>query len=156
MIDTIIEGTTFLNIEEEHYNISYKRLCPSSEGQKKKDVVFPTMWELFVWSAVLGYINKCPRKIEKRVSNPPFRWQVIKLSHQQMLLILAVESKGSFEILKDRDQLKSNIEEHSNGGLYLMHKSIALDHLAYRSIESLIYEIQNRVGNSTLSEIRKE
>jgi hypothetical protein len=58
---------------------------------------------------------------------------------------MAVESTGSFEILKNRDELKTNIEHHSNGGLYLMHKAIALDPLAYRNIESLIYEIQERI-----------
>ena len=145
MSDTVIEGTTFLNIEEEHYNNSYKRLCPSPEGMQKKNVVFPTMWELFVWSAILGYSNKCPRKLGKRYANPPFRWQVIKANHQQLLFIMAVENHGNFEILKDRDRLKNDIEEHSNGGLYLMHKSIALDPLAYRNMESLIYEIQERI-----------
>jgi len=145
MLDTIIEGTTLLNIEEDHYNISYKRLCPSAEGMQKKDVVFPTMWELFVWSAILGYINKSPEEIKKRSPNPPFRWQVIKPHHQQLLLIMAVGSTGNFDILKNRDRLKSNIEEHSNGGLYLMHKAIALDPLAYRNMESLIYEIRDRL-----------
>ncbi len=149
MLDTstIIEGTSFLNIEDEHYTISYKRLCPSAEGLQKKDVVFPTMWELFVWSAVLGYINKCPEPIKKRYTSPPFRWQVIKSNQQQILIIMAIESTESFEILKDRELLRKNIEEHSNGGLYLMHKSIALDPLAYRNMESLIFEVQERIKN---------
>ncbi len=142
---TLIEGTSFLNIEDEHYNISYKRLCPSVEGKQKKDVVFPTMWELFMWSAVVGYINNCPEPIKKRYASPPFRWQVIKPHHQQMLIIMAIENTESFDILKDRELLKNNIESHSNGGLYLMHKSIALDPLAYRNMESLVFEIQERI-----------
>ena len=145
MLETIIESTSFMNIEEEHYNISYKRLCPSPEGKQKKDVVFPTMWELFVWSAILGYINTSPKAITKRYSSPPFRWQVIKHHHQQLLIIMAVENSGGFDILKDSDELKNNIEAHSNGGLDIMHESIALDPLAYRNIESLIYEIQGRI-----------
>ena len=42
------------------------------------------------------------------------------------------------------EELKKNIEIHSNGGLDLIHKEMALDPLAYQNTESLIYEIQKR------------
>lgn len=141
----MIEDTVFLNIETFHYENSYKRLCPSESGKKQKDVVFNTMAELFVWSAILGYKNKKSTPIKQRYAVPPFRWQVIKEPNRKLLLVMAVESVDSFEILKDGEALKKNIEEHSNAGLDIMHETMALDPLAYINIESLIYDINHRL-----------
>lgn len=134
----MIEGITFLNIEDFHYENTYKKLCPSKGGKQSKEVVFKDMWELFVWSAVLGYTHKEWKPIEKRYGSPPFRWQVIKHPHQDLLYIMAVESTGSFDILKDPEALKKNIEEHSNAGLDIMHRQMAEDKYAYSGIESMI------------------
>jgi hypothetical protein len=60
---------------------------------------------------------------------------------------MAVENVQSFDILKKPDELKKNIEIHSNGGLDLIHKEMALNPLAYQNTESLIYEIQKRFAN---------
>lgn len=147
MADYGIELTALLNIETLHYNETFKRLCPSVDGSRKKDALFGTMWELFVWSAVLGYLNDCPRDIENRYSTPPFRWQNISHDHQQRLQVMAIVSEGSFDILKDPDRLKRNIENHSNGGLYLVHEAMALDPLAYSYTESLLYLIQERISS---------
>ncbi len=144
----MIDGTTFVNIEEFHYANTYKRLAPSKGGKHIRDVVFHEMWELFVWSAVIGYINKERKPLRKRTKSPPFRWQVVKEPHQKLLLVMAVESVNNFEILKNPEELRKNIEEHSNAGLYKMHEEMALDKLAYQNIESLIYLIQNRLENS--------
>jgi len=143
----MIQGQAFLNIDKWHYENTYKRLCPSEGIKSKKDVAFSTMWELFVWSAIVGYSNRAPESIKKRYQSPPFRWQVIKEPHQKLLLIMAVESVKNFEILKNPDELKRNIEEHSNGGLNLIHQEIALDKFAYQNVESLIYLIQKRYKN---------
>lgn len=140
----MIEPTAFINVDTFHYENTYKRLCQSETGKLKKEITFPTMWELFVWGAILGYLNKCPKEIEKRYHNPPFRWQWVKDPHQKLLIIMAIETNNSFDILKTPEELKKNIEIHSNGGLDLIHKEMALDPLAYQNTESLIYEIQKR------------
>ena len=59
-----------------------------------------------------------------------------------MLVAMAVESVGSFEFLKDHNELRKNTEEHSNGGLEATQKSVALHPPAYRSVQTLILEIQ--------------
>jgi len=142
----MIEPTVFINVDTFHYENTYKRLCQSETGKLKKEITFPTMWELFVWGAILGYLNKCPKEIEKRYHNPPFRWQWVKDPHQKLLIIMAIEANNSFDILKNPEELKKNIEIHSNGGLDLIHKEMALDPLAYHNTESLIYEIQKRLN----------
>jgi len=144
MADIKIEGTSFLNIDEYHYDNSYKRLCPSPGGKLEKDALFPTMAHLLTWSAILGYINKCPAQIKKRYPSPPVRWQYIKPDHQLVLVMLALESENNFEILKTADKIKASIESHSNGGLDLVQRSLALDPLAYQNVESLINEILER------------
>ena len=136
----------FMNVDTFHYENTYKRLCQSETGKSKKELTFPTMWELFVWGAILGYINECPKEIEKRYSSPPFRWQVIKDPHQKLLLLMAIETEKTFDILNRPEELRKNIENHSNGGLDLIHKEIALDPLAYQNFESLIYEVQKRIN----------
>lgn len=140
----MIEGTTFINIDDFHYGNTYKKLCPSKEGKQSKEVVFKEMWELFVWSAVLGYLHKESKPIEKRYGSSPFRWQVIKQPHQDLLYIMAIESVGNFDILKDADGLKKNIEEHSNAGLDIMHRQMAEDRFAYSEIENMINLIKER------------
>ena len=142
-----IEHTTFLQIDAFHYKNTYRRFCPSEGGLKKGDAIFPTMWELFVWGAILGYKKSLPKELEKRQPSPPFRWQVIKEPHNKLLMVFAVQSVNEFDILKDPEALKKNIEEHSNGGLHLMHERLALDHTAYDNVESLIEELQDRLSN---------
>jgi len=144
MADIKIEGTAFLNIDEYHYEHSYKRLCPSLGGKLEKDALFPTMAHLLVWSAVLGYINKCPNPIAKRYPSPPVRWQFIKPDHQMVLVMLALESENDFDVLKSPEKIKNSIEMHSNGGLDLMQKTLALNPLSYQNIESVINEIIQR------------
>jgi len=140
----MIDGQILVNIDDFHYENTYKRLAPSKGGKQSKDVLFKEMWEVFVWSAVLGYLNKAPKPIEKRTPTPPFRWQVIKEPHQKVLAIMAVEATESFDILQKPDELRRNIEEHSNAGLVIMHEQIALDRLAYQNIENIIQIISNR------------
>jgi len=142
----MIEQTAYINVDEFHYENSYRRLCLSETGKTKKEMAFHYMWELFVWSAIMGFINNKPVEIRKRYSSPPFRWQVIKDPHQKLLLALAVQNYGSFDILQKPDLLKKNLEEYSNGGLDLIHKELALDPLAYQDSESLIFEIKTRLN----------
>ncbi len=142
----MIEPTVSLRIDSFHYDNTYKRLCQSETGKTKKEVTFPTMWELFVWGAILGFQNKTPKELEKPYHTPPFKWQNIKEPHEKLLLIMAIEHTGSFDILQHPEELKKIIENHSNGGLYLIHETIAFDPLAYQNTESLISEIQKRLN----------
>ena len=142
----MIEPTVSVRIDTFHYENTYKRLCQSDTGKSKKDLTFPTMWELFVWGAIIGFQNKAPKEIEKAYPTSPFKWQLIKDPHDKLLIAMAVEATGSFDILKNPDELKKMIENYSNGGLTLVHEAIAFDPLAYQNTESLIFEIQNRLN----------
>ena len=142
----MIEPTVSMRIDTFHYENTYKRLCQSDTGKSKKDHTFPTMWELFVWGAIIGFQKKCAKEIEKTYHTPPFKWQNIKDPHEKLLLLMAVESFGSFDILKNPEELKKLIENHSNGGLFKIQESIAFDPLAYINTESLISEIQKRMN----------
>lgn len=141
----MIEPTVSVRVESFHYDNTYKRLCQSDTGKAKKELSFPTMWELFVWGAIIGFQTKSSKEIEKAYHTSPFKWQNIKDPHEKLLLVMAVEATGSFDILKSPDELKKMIESYSNGGLYKIHETMALDPLAYQNIESLISEIQNRL-----------
>lgn len=141
----MIEPTVSLRIDTFHYENTYKRLCQSETGKSKKDLTFPTMWELFVWGAIIGFQKKLSIEIEKAYHTPPFKWQNIKDPHEKLLLLFAVESYGSFDILKNPEELKRIVENHSNGGLSEIHQSIAFDPLSYINSESLISEIQKRL-----------
>jgi hypothetical protein len=141
----MIEPTVSIRIDTFHYENTYKRLCQSDTGKSKRDLAFPTMWELFVWGAIIGFQKKCAKDIEKAYHTPPFKWQNIKDPHEKLLLLMAVESTGSFDILKHPEDLKKMIENHSNGGLYEIQEAMAFDPLAYQNAESLISEIQKRI-----------
>jgi hypothetical protein len=134
-----------MSIERDRYEDSYALWCRSQEGMQKADALFPTMWELFVWSAVLGYVEDRKQPIVERYPSSPFRWQNIDPRHQHRLLVLALASLGSFDALKQPELIKQDIERHSNAGLLLMHKELALDRLAYHDTESLIFQLQKRI-----------
>lgn len=141
----IIEGQTLINIDSYHYSYTYKKLCPSEEGKKKKQVVFPTMADLFVFSAILGFVEDCPRKIEKRYKQPPIRWQAIKQPHQSRLIALAVEKEGDLQVLKNANKLKQILEIHSNGGLYKIHEQIEMQSVLFIDIEGIINQVIGRL-----------
>jgi hypothetical protein len=144
LIDSPIEGTQLMNIDRDRYADSYSQWCPSQEGVGKADALFPTMAELFVWSAILGYVEGQCQPVRERHPSSPFRWSNIRQRHQHRLIMLAISSLGSFDSLNQPDLLKQDIEGHSNAGLLLMHKELALDRLAYHDTESLIYQLQRR------------
>ncbi|HEY8781197.1 MAG TPA: hypothetical protein VIM16_06260 [Mucilaginibacter sp.] len=141
----MIEPTVSVRIDTFHYENTYKRLCQSDTGKTKKELTFPTMWELFVWGAILGFMEGEPKEIEKPYHTPPFKWQNIKDPHEKLLYIMAVEKTGSFDILRDGEELKRMIENYANAGMNIIQNSLAFDPLAYQNTESLIYEIQNRL-----------
>lgn len=142
----MIEPTVSVRIDTFHYENTYRRLCPSENGKGKKDAPFATMWELFVWGAILGFINDKASEVERPYHTPPFKWQNIKDPHEKRLYIMAIEKMGTFDILQNPDELKKMIEKYSNGGMDLIHEALALDHYAYSSVESLIYDIQLRLN----------
>lgn len=141
----MIEPTVSMRVDTFHYENTYRRLCQSETGKTKKELTFPTMWELFVWGAILGFVNNQSKDLEKPYHTPPFKWQLIKDPHQKLLLIMAVRQHGSFDILKKPEDLKRIIENHSNWGLDRIQEEMAFDPLAYQNVESLIFEIQKRV-----------
>jgi len=145
LVDSPIDGTSFVNVERERYADSYSRWCPSQDGISRGDALFPTMAELFVWSAILGYIEGQCAPLRERYPSPPFRWLNIKDKHQHRLIMMALASLGSFDFLNQPELIKQDIEGHSNAGLLLMHKEVALDRQAYQETESLIFQLQKRI-----------
>jgi hypothetical protein len=146
LVETPIEGTQLINVDRERYADSYQYWCPSQEGILKGAALFPTMAELFVWSAILGYAEGQFQPIRERHPSPPFRWLNVRHRHQHRLNMMAIASLGSFDVLNQPELIRQDIENHSNAGLLLMHKEIALDRLAYNDIESLIFQLQKRAS----------
>lgn len=145
----MIDETTFINIEKD-LNFIFKRLCGSvSEGENpdskrnKKDYAFPTQWELFIWCAIIGYLDGKPKSLKKK--HPLFRWQLISSEHRSSIIIFAINSIESIDIVNDKELLRQNIEEHANRGLELLNEKIAKEPLAFNNIEDLINQIQQRV-----------
>jgi hypothetical protein len=145
LVESPIEGTQLINVERERYVDSYQYWCPSQEGIQKGAALFPTMAELFVWSAILGYAEGQYQPIRERHPSSPFRWLNVRQRHQHRLIMMAIASIGSFDVLNHPELIRQDIENHSNAGLLLMHKELALDRLAYQDIESLIFQLQKRI-----------
>src|SRR5271156_5775484 len=118
MIDTTpIDDNATMNIETDYYHSLFDgRLCPSQkdlDGKKRKEYPFHTMWELFVYAAILGMNNDKRKEIQKVYK--PFRWINIGNLHQKTLLALAVSKSNSLEFLQDKEGIKTMIEEYANG-----------------------------------------
>lgn len=145
----IIEESALMNIDEDHYlNLFNGRLCP---GQKENEVkkqrrefTFQTMWELFVYAAILGIKSGRSKPIEK--VHKPFRWGNIASVHQKNLLLLVTVEKGSLEFLKDGDDVKRSIEEYANYGLNIISKEIKVNPSAYTSLEELTYRTIDQIS----------
>jgi len=140
----VIDENVLFNIDDHQYKEVYKVLCPSEGGKKRNDAIFKTMRDLFVYSAVLGFINNKRITIEKRYPTPPFRWSQFTEIQKKLLLVYSVSIKEDFEILTQPEEVKVLLEEYSNGGLEIMQQRMALDRLAYRDLDSVISEINER------------
>jgi len=95
----------------------------------------------------MGYLDGKPQKIKKK--QPLFRWQFISGDHRSSIIIFAINSSKSLEIVNDKELLRQNIEEHANRGLELLNKKLALEPLAFNNIEDLIHQIQQRDKGET-------
>ena len=107
------------------------------------------MWEFFVWGAILGFSNNVNKEIESH--QLPFRWSDINAKHQDLLLILAIQNYGNFDIVNDKEKLKAIIENYSNGGMQIIHEQIAKDRKCYNDMNSLINIIIERVSDKKIN-----
>ena len=151
MESAIIEESALMNIDEDHYNHLFNgRLCPGQkevEGKKqRKEFTFQTMWELFVYAAILGIKSGRSKPIDK--VHKPFRWGNIANTHQKNLLLLTTVEKDSLEFLKDGDMVKRTIEEYANYGLNIISKEIKVNPSAYTSLEELTYRTIDQIGET--------
>lgn len=145
----IIEDSVLMNIEEDYYNNLFNgKLCPGQKDidskRQRKDFPFQTMWELFVYAAILGIKEGRPKEIRKQ--HKPFRWGNIAHTHQKNLLLLVTAQKNSLEFLKDGNEVKKSIEEYTNRGLAIINQEIKNNPSAYSSIEDLTQRIMDRVA----------
>lgn len=148
---SIIEENALINIEEDYYNRLFNgRLCPGqkdSESKKlRKEFTFKTMWELFVYAAILGIKEGRPKAINKQ--HKPFRWGNISNLHQKNLLLLATAKNNSLEFLRDGDAVKKIIEEYANRGLGIIDQEIKNNPSAYSSLEELTYRLMDEAASS--------
>jgi dnd system-associated protein 4 len=138
-----IDDNSLMNIELDYYNRLFNnRLCPSPkevEGRDRRDYAFTHMWELFVYAAILGF-NESERKPVLKAYKP-FRWYNIGNVHQKNLLIMAVTTFNSFEILQDKDELKKLIEEYANGGLAIIDRELKNNPSSYSDLESFTFNV---------------
>lgn len=156
MDSQIIEDNTAFYIEFDYYERLFNgRLCPKrggdtsraeeSEDNTRKSYPFHFFWELFVYAAVLGFNKKKPLPLKKPHSS--FRWMNIGNIHQKNLLILSVSNAGSFEILKNKENLRKIIEEHANAGLAQIDKELKNNPSAYSDEEALTFKVLNDFVN---------
>lgn len=133
-------GNTNINIDKKYYD-TYKKLCKSEKG-KEENKLFPTMWELFVWCAIKGFLHN--QSIEVVEPYSPFRWFNIGNKHRELLLILILQNEEDFSILKDKKKIQNIAESRANGGMQILQEEMAKDNKAYTNIESLINSILER------------
>lgn len=127
-------GNTSINIDKKYYS-TYKKLCKTEKG-KEENKVFTTMWELFVWCAIFGFLNNKNTKIRDHYS--PFRWHNIGHKHQELLLIFALQEEENFGIVKNEKRIQEIVETYANGGMQVVQEQMAKDNKAYTKVESLI------------------
>lgn len=137
-----------INIDKKYYD-TYKKLCKSEkllEKDDQSDSLFSTMWELFVWCAVLGFLNDLSVKVKELYS--PFRWHNISNKHQELLLIFTLSKQQDFGVIKDKKYIQETIENYANGGMQLVQEHMVKDNKAYTNLENLIFTIIDRYANN--------
>ena len=132
-----------MRIDDVHYKTTYSLLSTTKGGKKEADVVFKDMADLFVYGCVVGFLENCPRKIEKNKSS--IRWQALRPKHQALLIAIAVQKVGDMKILNQPDQLRVMLEEYSNGGLYKLHELMETKDVQFTDVESIIFSLYERV-----------
>lgn len=144
---TIIDEGALIIIEEEYYNRLFNgKLCSgkdSEEKKSKKEFLFKTMSELFVYAAVLGLKEGRRKEINK--PQRPFRWSNILHSHKKNLLLLVTAQNNSLEFLKDASEVKKALEEYASCGLSIINQEIKNNPSAYSSIEEFTYRIMEEI-----------
>jgi hypothetical protein len=142
----MIDGTTFVQIDEVHYHNFYRVLCRTQDDtpQARQEKPFPRMVDLFVWAAVKGLISGKERGIDKRYSTPPFRWQVVPPDQAQTLICLTVARHGHLDVLAKPVDIKETIEKYATAGIDMIAEEMSQDPFAYRSVTYLVREALGR------------
>jgi|GEM_PF-2084929 len=153
MIDSgPIDDNALMNIELDYYHALFDgRLCPSQkdpDGKKRKFYPFQSMWELFVYAAIVGINQDKKKPIDK--NHKPFRWFNIGQNHQKNLLVLIISKYNSFELLNNKEELKKMIEEYANGGLSIINMEIKNNPSAYSDLEILTYKVLGDIEEQSL------
>jgi len=104
-------------IEEKAHEI-YKQF---TEGNNTQSVPFRTMKDVFMWATCLGAQQGKRRPLTgKRVT--VFRWAQFDIQVDVPLLkAIAIVDCGNVNILLNRNDILSLIEEYANGGIYDLH-----------------------------------
>jgi len=109
-----IKGRDTISIEKKVHE-TYKQL---TEGNDPVESPFKSMKDLFMWAAILGFINGNRQPIEGK-KETIFRWaQFTPQIDIPLIKALALASSDNIDVLIDRNDLLLVLEEYANGGIH--------------------------------------
>ena len=103
-------------------NTSYSKEKQKIYDRLQDDALSPfkgsTMADIFIYAAVFGFTNKRREKIKKAV--PQISAVAFKPRQKSLLLTIAIVENGDIDILFNKEDAISIIEEYANGGIDLL------------------------------------
>ncbi len=110
-----------VSIDDSVHNI-YKRL---TEGNDPVDVPFPTMKDVFMWAASLGY-QRGERKPIRGKRTTIFRWaQFSPQTDIPLIKALAIADSGDVDVLMSQEDVLTAMEEYANAGIIALESRLS-------------------------------
>ena len=110
-----------VSIDDSVHNI-YKRL---TEGNDPVDVPFPTMKDVFMWAASLGY-QRGERKPIRGKRTTIFRWaQFSPQTDIPLVKAMAIADSGDVDVLMSQEDVLTAMEEYANAGIIALESRLS-------------------------------
>lgn len=110
-----------VSIDDSVHNI-YKRL---TEGNDPVDVPFPTMKDVFMWAASLGY-QRSERKPIHGKRTTIFRWaQFSPQTDIPLIKAMAIADSGDVDVLMSQEDVLTAMEEYANAGIIALESRLS-------------------------------
>lgn len=110
-----------VSIDDSVHNI-YKRL---TEGNDPVDVPFPTMKDVFMWAASLGY-QRGERKPIRGKRTTIFRWaQFSPQTDIPLIKAMAIADSGDVDVLMSQEDVLTAMEEYANAGIIALESRLS-------------------------------
>ncbi len=110
-----------VSIDDSVHNI-YKRL---TEGNDPVDVPFPTMKDVFMWAASLGY-QRGERKPIRGKRTTIFRWaQFSPQTDIPLIKAMAIADSEDVDVLMSQEDVLTAMEEYANAGIIALESRLS-------------------------------